>query len=93
MPNDVFYNTGITTYIWVFDKDKETHRKGKVQLIDASNMYESRRKNIGLNGWILQRSAGMKVQAYGEFQNKEYRLGERMAESKVFDNLDFGFTK
>ena len=94
LPNDVFYNTGITTYIWVFDKDKETHRKGKVQLIDASNMYESRRKNIGSKRVdITEECRNVLVQAYGEFQNKEYRLGERMAESKVFDNLDFGFNK
>ena len=94
LPNDVFYNTGITTYIWVFDKDKETHRKGKVQLIDASNMYESRRKNIGSKRVdIAEECRNVLVQAYGEFQNKEYRLGERMAESKVFDNLDFGFNK
>ena len=94
LPNDVFYNTGITTYIWVFDKDKETHRKGKVQLIDASNMYESRRKNIGSKRVdIAEECRNVLVQAYGEFQNKEYRLGERTAESKVFDNLYFGFNK
>lgn len=94
LPNDVFYNTGITTYIWVFDKDKETHRKGKVQLIDASNMYESRRKNIGSKRVdITEDCRNVLVQAYGEFQNKTYDLGERTAESKVFDNLDFGFNK
>lgn len=94
LPNDVFYNTGITTYIWVFDKDKETHRKGKVQLIDASNMYESRRKSIGSKRVdITEECRNVLVQAYGEFLNKEYSLGDRTAESKVLDSLDFGFNK
>ena len=47
LPNDTFYNTGITTYIWIMSKNKSPHRKGKVQLIDASQMYEKRRRSIG----------------------------------------------
>ena len=47
LPNDVFYNTGISTYVWIIAKDKPAHRQGQVQLIDASKMYENRRKNIG----------------------------------------------
>src|SRR5699024_2983841 len=47
LPNDIFYNTGISTYIWILTKDKSEERRGKIQLIDASNMYEKRRKNIG----------------------------------------------
>lgn len=94
LPNDVFYNTGISTYIWVFSKDKPIHRHGKVQLIDASNMYENRRKNIGNKRVdITEECRELIVTAYGEFTNKEYRLGERTVESKLFDNLDFGFNK
>ena len=47
LSTDMFYNTGISTYIWILSKDKPTYRAGKVQLIDASNCYEARRKNIG----------------------------------------------
>jgi type I restriction enzyme M protein len=47
LPNDSFYNTGITTYVWIMSKDKAPHRVGKVQLIDASQMFEKRRKAIG----------------------------------------------
>ena len=94
LPNDVFYNTGISTYVWIIDKDKKPYRQGRVQLIDASNMYENRRKNIGSKRVdITEECRNVLVQAYGEFQNKAYTLGERTAESKVFDNLDFGFNK
>ena len=46
-PNDIFYNTGIATYIWVLSNKKAPHRKGKVQLINANEMYEKRRKSLG----------------------------------------------
>lgn len=92
LPNDVFYNTGITTYIWVFSKTKDPLRQGKVQLIDASNMFEKRRKSIGTKRVDLDEACReIIVQVYGEFTNKEYHLGDKTVESKVFDNEDFGF--
>lgn len=94
LPNDVFYNTGISTYVWIIDKSKQPHRQGQVQLIDASNMYEKRRKAIGSKRVdISEECRELIVIAYGEFLNKEYKLDERTVESKVFDNLDFGFNK
>lgn len=94
LPNDSFYNTGIATYVWILTKDKPKHRIGKVQLIDASNMYEKRRKNIGSKRVdISEGCREMLVKAYGQFQNKEYSLGERTVESKILDNEDFGFYK
>ena len=58
LSTDQFMNTGISTYIWVLSKDKPDYRTGKVQLIDASHCYESRKKNItmsstGSGGWYL----------------------------------------
>ncbi|HBW7419323.1 TPA: N-6 DNA methylase, partial [Klebsiella pneumoniae] len=47
LPNNLFYNTGITTYIWVLNNNKPASRKGKVQLIDASLLYRKLRKNLG----------------------------------------------
>ncbi|MCV5977136.1 SAM-dependent methyltransferase, partial [Escherichia coli] len=47
LPNNLFYNTGITTYIWVLSNNKPEARKGKVQLIDASLLYRKLRKNLG----------------------------------------------
>ena len=47
LPNDLFFNTGITTYIWILDNDKKADRKGKVQLIDATRMYAKMKKSLG----------------------------------------------
>ncbi|MFD5213925.1 N-6 DNA methylase [Microbacterium sp. NPDC058345] len=47
LPIDMFYNTGIATYVWVLNKDKPAHRRGLVQLIDATGMFEKMRKSIG----------------------------------------------
>lgn len=94
LPGDSFYNTGITTYIWIYSKDKPLHREGKVQLIDASEMYEKRRKSIGSKRVdITEECREAIVQAYGEFINKEYTLDNRRVESKIMNNEDFGFHK
>ena len=92
--NDAFYNTGITTYIWIMSKSKPAHREGKVQLIDASKMYEKRRKPIGnKKNDISEECREAIVKAYGEFQNKVYTLEDKPCESKIFDNVDFGYNK
>ncbi|HCW7511864.1 TPA: SAM-dependent DNA methyltransferase [Staphylococcus aureus] len=94
LPNDLFYNTGISTYIWIITKDKSPERQGKVQLVDASNMYEKRRKNIGEKRVdISEACREMIVQAYGEFNDKEYYLGDGTVESKILKNESFGFTR
>ena len=94
LPNDTFYNTGITTYVWIMSKNKAPHRRGKVQLIDASQMYEKRRKSIGnKRNEITEECREVIVRAYGEFLNKEYTLEDKVCESKIFDNEDFGFYK
>ncbi|MBY6086830.1 type I restriction-modification system subunit M [Priestia flexa] len=94
LPNDLFYNTGISTYIWIITKNKSPEREGKVQLIDASKMFEKRRKNIGEKRVdISNECRNAIVQAYGEFDNREYRLDEKIVESKIFDNEDFGYTR
>lgn len=94
LPNDVFYNTGITTYIWIISKEKPSHRQGKTQLIDASNIYEKRRKAIGnKKNDITPECRNIIVQAYGDFLNKEYTFDERTLESKIMDNVDFGYYK
>ena len=47
LPNNLFYNTGITTYIWILSNNKPANRKGKVQLIDAGQLFRKLRKNLG----------------------------------------------
>lgn len=94
LPNDSFYNTGITTYIWIISKNKPEARQGKVQLINASAMCEARRKNIGNKRVdITEKYREIVVQAYGEFKNKTYEIDGKTCESKIFDNVDFGFNR
>ncbi|MFR3499047.1 MAG: class I SAM-dependent DNA methyltransferase, partial [Paraclostridium bifermentans] len=95
LSTDAFYNTGITTYIWIISKDKPAHRKGKIQLIDASNCFKKRRKSIGnKRNDITEECREVIVKAYGEFDDKEYILDNGIScESKIFDNIDFGYNK
>ena len=94
MPTDLFYNTGISTYIWVITKAKLDHREGKIQLIDASKCFEKRRKNIGNKRVDLSEACiSLIMKAYEDFDNEEYTEGNLYVESKVFNNDDFGYTK
>ena len=99
LPNDSFYNTGIATYIWIVNKDKSDERKGKVQLIDASKCRLARRKPIGNKRYdIAEASRAMIVQAYGEFQTKNYEGLESdgkpiICKSKVVEGISLGYNK
>lgn len=94
LPTDLFYNTGISTYIWVISKGKVMHRAGKVQLIDASKCFVKRRKNIGNKRVDLDDACiAMILKAYTEFVDKTYEEDSLTVESKVLENSYFGFTK
>jgi len=85
LPKDMFYNTGIATYIWILDNDKPKERKGFVQLINAVNYYEKLRKNIGdKRNELSQQNINDIVKMYDSFQESK--------DSKIFKNTDFGFT-
>ena len=87
LPNDIFYNTGIATYIWVLSNKKVgTKREGKVQLINANGLFEKRRKALGNKRNDIPESAIEEItRLYGNFRETEI--------SKIFDNEDFGYTK
>ena len=94
IPNDMFYNTGIATYIWVVCKDKSVERTGKVQLIDASKCCIKRRKPIGnKRNEFDDNSIDLIMKAYNVFKDATYTKGELVVESKVKDNEDFKFRK
>ncbi|CBH21385.1 N-6 DNA methylase [Acetoanaerobium sticklandii] len=94
LPTDLFYNTGITTYIWLISKNKSARRTGKVQLIDASNMYIKRRTSLGNKRVELDECCREAiVNAYGDFENKHYEYDKKSVESKIFNNEDFGYYK
>jgi type I restriction enzyme M protein len=106
MPDQLFYNTGISTYIWVLTNRKEKKRKGKVQLIDARQFYIKMKKSLGNKrnqigdgeeGRINQIDDIAKI--YGDFKHDETRKIEidgakkTVVVSKIFDNEDFGYNK
>jgi len=84
LPDNMFYNTGIGTYIWVLSNKKEERRKGKIQLIDATNMKSSLRKNMG----------NKNCEFTPEIRKEIVRIFLDMEESDVsmiFDNSEFGY--
>lgn len=87
LPNDIFYNTGIATYIWVLsNKKKGTKREGKVQLINANGLFEKRRKALGNKRNDIPEGAIEEItRIYGDFKATEI--------SKIFNTEDFGYTK
>lgn len=93
MPNNLFYNTGITTYIWLLSNNKAQHRKGKVQLIDAGQLYRKLRKNLGAkNCEFAPEHITQIVNTYRDMLPIE-RQGEEGIGCQVFDNSDFGYYK
>jgi len=84
LPNNMFFNTGIATYIWILDNVKAPERKGKVQLIDATSNWTKMRKNLGAKGREVGAADREKViSLYDAFEENEH--------SKVFDIADFGY--
>ncbi len=87
LPNDIFYNTGIATYIWVLSNKKAgTKREGRVQLINANGLFEKRRKALGNKRNDIPETAIQEItKLYGDFVESEI--------SQIHANEEFGFTK
>lgn len=91
LPNNIFYNTGISTYVWILTNKKAESRKGKVQLIDASQAFEKLRKNQGSRNCTISdqfRDAILKV--YMDFVEQEATEETKLG-SKIFDGDDFRY--
>ena len=86
LPTDMFYNTGIATYIWVLTNKKEEKRKGKIQLVNASEYYQLMRKSLG------NKRKEITPEQIKEITNL-YSSFEESENSKIFDNEDFGYRK
>jgi len=98
LPNNLFYNTGITTYIWLLNNNKPVTRQGKVQLIDASLLFKKLRKNLGnKNCEFSSEQISQITQTYLDSASIDRQLNEQGdAEgiaAKVFNNDDFGYYK
>jgi len=90
LPTDMFYNTGIATYVWILSNKKPPARKGKVQLIDASAYWQKMRKSLGSKRKEMSDEHIAKVtQLFGEFIEVE-EDGKPI--SRIFNNADFGYT-
>ncbi|MBQ3609122.1 MAG: SAM-dependent DNA methyltransferase [Bacteroidaceae bacterium] len=90
LPNNIFYNTGITTYVWILTNKKTENRKGKIQLIDASQAFEKLRKNQGSrNCTITPAYQDAILKTYMDFIEKEADV-DKVA-SKIFDGDDFRY--
>ena len=86
LPLNMFYNTGITTYVWVLTNRKPEHRRGKVQLIDATKWYRPLRKNLGKKNCELGEDDIARIcDTFLAFEETE--------QSKIFDNAAFGYWK
>lgn len=86
LPNDLFYNTGIATYIWILNNKKPEHRQGKVQLINANNLYKKMRKSLGNKRNEMSREHIDEItKIYGDFVENDI--------SKIYDNDFFGYRK
>jgi type I restriction enzyme M protein len=99
MPNNLFYNTGITTYIWILSNNKAASRKGKVQLIDAGLLFRKLRKNLGnKNCEFAPEHIREIVSVYENMKpvdrgiNSETKEEQGIA-AQIFDNTDFGYYK
>jgi len=90
LPTDMFYNTGISTYVWVLSNRKPTARKGKVQLIDASGFWQKMRKSLGSKRKELSDDHIAEItRLFGQFIEAELD-GKPL--SRIFKNEDFGYT-
>lgn len=86
LPDQLFYNTGISTYIWLITNNKPKERKGKVQLINAVEFYKKMSKSLGNKRHELTQEDIDKItKLYGDFKESGH--------CKIFDNTDFGYSK
>ncbi len=92
MPNNLFYNTGITTYIWLLNNNKPAARKGHVQLLDANKLFQKLRKNLGSkNSEFSPAQIGEIVKNY--LENQSESAENDLLQVKRFKNTDFGYYK
>jgi type I restriction enzyme M protein len=86
LPDTLFFNTGITTYIWIVTNNKKSNRKGKIQLIDGSSLFKPMKKSLGSKRKeVTDEQRELILKTYNDFQESDI--------SKIFENEFFGYTK
>jgi type I restriction enzyme M protein len=93
LPTDMFYNTGISTYIWIVSNRKPKSRKGKLQLIDASSFWQKMRKSLGSKRKELSAEHIEDItRLFGQFEESTREIdGSSVPISRIFKNEDFGY--
>lgn len=93
LPTNMFYNTGISTYVWILDNTKTPERVGKVQLIDGSSFFTKMRKNLGDKSREIGEADRARILSiYDAFDAQaEADTGDNAEHSRVFDTTDFGY--
>ncbi|MGI8433830.1 MAG: type I restriction-modification system subunit M [Nocardioidaceae bacterium] len=89
LPTNMFYNTGISTYIWILDNTKRPERVGKVQLIDGSGFYTKMRKNLGDKSREVSEADRARILAIYDAYDEQ--APEDADHSRIFDTTDFGY--
>ena len=86
LPDQLFYNTGISTYLWIVTNRKEKKRRGKIQLLDGTSFFEQMRKSLGKKRHEISESQRSEItKLYGEFKTGEY--------VRIFSNTDLGYNR
>ncbi len=92
LPTDMFYNTGISTYVWILSNRKPEHRKGLVQLIDASSYWQKMRKSLGSKRKELSDDHIAEItRLFGQFIEASQDNNGKKPVSRIFKNTDFGY--
>lgn len=92
LPTDMFYNTGIATYVWILSNRKPEHRKGLVQLIDASSYWQKMRKSLGSKRKELSDAHIAEItRLFGQFIEASQNNNGKKPVSRIFKNTDFGY--
>lgn len=100
LPNDMFYNTGIATYVWILSNKKDDARKGKVQLINASNLSSKMRKSLGSKrNYLTKSEIETIIQNYSDFEAVDILADDgegntqKPFSSKIFNTYEFGYRR
>lgn len=86
LPDQLFYNTGISTYLWIVTNRKEPKRRGKIQLVDGTAFFKKMRRSLGnKRNEVCEDQRGEITRLYGDFKESEH--------VRIFDNVDFGYRR
>lgn len=86
LPDQLFYNTGISTYLWIVTNRKEQHRKGKIQLVNGTTFFKKMRKSLGnKRNEVCDEQRDQITKLYGDYKENDF--------VRIFDNTDFGYRR